>query len=78
MPLSARRRKDVYGKPGGGPRGARPTDRHVDGIHVLMGVAMAGMLVPRLRVFWIGGWEVIFGIGAVWFAGRGRREWRGP
>ena len=27
-----------------------------------MGVAMAGMLVPRLRVFWAGGWEVIFGV----------------
>jgi hypothetical protein len=55
----------------------RPTDRHVDGIHVLMGVAMAGMLVPRLRVFWIGGWEVIFGVGAVWFAGLALREHRG-
>jgi hypothetical protein len=55
----------------------RPTDRHVDGIHVLMGVAMAGMLVPRLRVFWIGGWEVVFGVGAVWFAGLALREHRG-
>ncbi len=29
----------------------RPTDHQVDGVHVLMGVAMAGMLVPRLRIF---------------------------
>jgi Domain of unknown function (DUF5134) len=55
----------------------RPSDRRVDGIHVLMGVAMAGMLVPRLRVFWVGGWEVVFGIGAVWFAWLAIREFRG-
>ena len=55
----------------------RPTDRHVDGIHVLMGVAMAGMLVPRLLVFWVGGWEVVFGIGAAWFGGLAIREFRG-
>ena len=30
----------------------RRTDRPVDAVHVLMGVAMAGMLVPALRVFW--------------------------
>jgi len=46
----------------------RPTDHQVDAVHVLMGVAMAGMLVPRLRVFWAGGWEIVFGASAVWFA----------
>jgi hypothetical protein len=55
----------------------RPTDHRVDGIHVLMGVAMAGMLVPRLRVFWAGGWEVVFGIGTAWFAWLAIREFRG-
>ena len=55
----------------------RPTDHRVDGIHVLMGVAMAGMLVPRLAVFWVGGWEVVFGIGAAWFGGLAIREFRG-
>ncbi|MGD0065916.1 MAG: DUF5134 domain-containing protein [Streptosporangiaceae bacterium] len=55
----------------------RPTDRPVDLAHVLMGVAMAGMLVARLRVFWVGGWEVVFGIGTVWFAGLTIREHRG-
>jgi Domain of unknown function (DUF5134) len=48
----------------------RPTDRHVDGMHVLMGVAMAGMLVPRLRLLWAGGWEIIFAAGAALFAYR--------
>jgi len=55
----------------------RPSDRHVDAIHVLMGVAMAGMLVPRLAVFWAGGWEVVFGMGAAWFGWLAIREFRG-
>jgi Domain of unknown function (DUF5134) len=41
-----------------------------DGIHVLMGIAMAGMLVPSLTTLPVGVWEVVFGISAVWFAGR--------
>jgi hypothetical protein len=55
----------------------RPTELHVDAMHVLMGVAMAGMLVPRLRVFWTGGWEIVFGVGAAWFAWHAVREFRG-
>ena len=55
----------------------RPTDHRVDGMHVLMGVAMAGMLVPRLRVFWTGGWEVIFAAGVAWFGWLAIREFRG-
>ena len=55
----------------------RPADHRVDAIHVLMGVAMAGMLVPRLRVFWAGGWEVIFAVGAAWFGWLAIREFRG-
>ena len=58
-------------------RRRRPTDHRVDGIHVLMGVAMAGMLVPRLRVFWVGGWEVVFAIGVAWFGWLAIREFRG-
>ncbi|MGD0683949.1 MAG: DUF5134 domain-containing protein [Streptosporangiaceae bacterium] len=53
----------------------RPTDFRVDGVHVLMGVAMAGMLVPRLRVFWAGGWEIVFGVATAWFAWLTIREW---
>lgn len=59
-------------------RQGRPTERPVDAVHVLMGVAMAGMLVPRLRVFWAGGWEVVFGLGAVGFAWLAARELRSP
>ena len=55
----------------------RPTDHRVDAMHVLMGVAMAGMLVPRLRVFWTGGWEVVFAVGAAWFGWLAIREFRG-
>ena len=51
-------------------RRRRPTNRQVDGMHVLMGVAMAGMLVPRLRLMWAGGWEIIFAAGAALFAWR--------
>ena len=51
-------------------RRRRPTDRHVDGMHVLMGAAMAGMLVPRLRLMWAGGWEIVFATGAALFAWR--------
>ncbi len=54
----------------------RPTDYQVDGVHVLMGIAMAGMLVPRLRVFWAGGWEIVFGVATVWFAWLTIRERR--
>ncbi|HET7016584.1 MAG TPA: DUF5134 domain-containing protein [Streptosporangiaceae bacterium] len=39
----------------------------VDGLHVLMGVAMAGMLLPQLRVLPEQVWEVVFGLGALWF-----------
>jgi Domain of unknown function (DUF5134) len=58
-------------------RQRRPAHQHADAIHVLMGVAMAGLLVPRLRVFWAGGWEVVFGIAAAWFAWLAIREYRG-
>jgi len=35
---------------------------------VLMGLAMAGMLLPGLKIFWTGGWQVVFALGAVGFA----------
>jgi len=55
----------------------RPSDHQVDALHVLMGVAMAGMLVPRLRVFYAGGWEVVFAIATAWFGWLAIREFRG-
>ena len=58
-------------------RWRRPTDYPVDAVHVLMGIAMAGMLVPSLRVFRAGGWEIVFGAGALYFGGLAAREFRG-
>ena len=55
----------------------RGTDQQVDGVHVLMGVAMAGMLIPALQVLRAGGWEVIFGAAALWFGWLTAREYRG-
>ncbi len=51
-------------------RQRRPADRPVDALHVLMGVAMAGMLVPRLRVVPAAGWEALFAAGAALFLWR--------
>ncbi|HMH91865.1 MAG TPA: DUF5134 domain-containing protein [Streptosporangiaceae bacterium] len=45
-----------------------------DGVHVLMGVAMAGMFVPRLATLPDAAWGAVFGVGAVWFAGRAWRD----
>lgn len=59
-------------------RQGRSTDRPVDGVHVVMGVAMAGMLVPGLRFFRTGGWEIIFGASALGFAWLAVREMRTP
>lgn len=56
-------------------RQRRRTDHQVDAVHVLMGVAMAGMLVPALRVFRDGGWEVVFGAGTAWFGWQALREY---
>ncbi len=57
-------------------RWRRPTDYDVDGVHIFMGVAMAGMLVPRLNPFWDSGWEVIFGAAAAWFGWQTFRGYR--
>jgi Domain of unknown function (DUF5134) len=45
-----------------------------DGMHVLMGVSMAGMFVPRLATLPAAAWGAVFGIGTVWFAGRAWRD----
>jgi hypothetical protein len=58
-------------------RSQRRTDYDVDGVHILMGVAMAGMLVPRLNPFWDSGWEVIFGAAVAWFGWQTIRGHRG-
>ena len=48
-------------------RGKR-TELGADGLHVLMGVAMAGMLQPRLALAPAPVWSGVFAAGAAWFA----------
>lgn len=45
----------------------RPTELDTDGAHVVMGVAMAGMLVSGLRTLPAGMWAGVFAAGAAWF-----------
>ena len=58
-------------------RGHRPTELDTDGAHVIMGVAMAGMLVSGLRTLPSTIWEVIFASAAVWFGYRMLQARRG-
>lgn len=44
-----------------------------DSVHVVMGIAMAGMFVPGLAVLPGGLWAVIFAAGAAWFGWRAIR-----
>ena len=55
----------------------RPTDVDTDGVHVVMGVAMAGMLVTGLRFLPVGLWEAVFAAAAGWFGWRAVRVRRG-
>lgn len=48
----------------------RPTDVDTDGVHVVMGVAMAGMLMAGLRFGSFGLWEAVFVAAAGWFGWR--------
>jgi Domain of unknown function (DUF5134) len=55
----------------------RDTELDADGLHVLMGVAMAGMLEPRLGPLPGTAWQAVFAAAAAWFAWqaiRGRRR----
>ena len=58
-------------------RAHRPTELDTDGAHVIMGVAMAGMLVSSLRTLPSAIWEVIFAAAAVWFGWRMLQRRRG-
>ncbi len=55
----------------------RPTELDTDGAHVVMGVAMAGMLVSGLRTLPTGIWEGVFAVGAAWFGWQTLRARRG-
>ena len=59
------------------PRWRRPTELDTDGAHVVMGVAMAGMLVSGLRTLPSAIWEVVFAVAAVWFGYRMLQARRG-
>ena len=51
-------------------RTGRPTEVDADGVHVFMGVAMAGMLTAGLKFLPAGTWEAVFALGAAWFGWR--------
>jgi Domain of unknown function (DUF5134) len=55
----------------------RPTAVDADGLHLVMGVAMAGMLVPRLGLLPGSVWDGAFGAAAAWFALQATRVGRG-
>lgn len=46
----------------------RPSEHDVDAVHLLMGMAMAGMLVPGLDFLAVPVWEAVFAAAALWFA----------
>lgn len=46
----------------------RATEVDADVLHTVMGVAMAGMLLPRLSPLPNAAWEAVFGVTAGWFA----------
>jgi hypothetical protein len=48
----------------------RITEFEADALHVLMGVAMAGMLEPRLSIVPAAAWRALFAAAAAWFAWR--------
>ena len=58
-------------------RWRRLTELDTDGAHVVMGVAMAGMLVSGLRTLPSAIWEVVFAAGAAWFGYNMLRARRG-
>ncbi len=51
-------------------RWSRPTHQDVDVAHVLMGTAMAGMLVSDLNPIPSGVWETVFSVLSVWWIWR--------
>ena len=56
----------------------RDTEVATDGLHVLMGVAMAGMFEPRLTPVPGDAWRAVFGVAAAWFAWQAIRAGRRP
>jgi hypothetical protein len=54
----------------------RSTERDADALHVLMGVAMAGMLEPRFTPNPVTAWRAVFAGAAAWFAWQAVRRGR--
>ncbi len=52
---------------------SRGIEPDADGVHVLMGVAMAGMLEPRLSPLPATAWQAVFAAAAAWFTWRAIR-----
>jgi hypothetical protein len=52
----------------------RPTEVDADSVHVVMGVAMAGMLLPGLSALPARAWEAVFMAAALWFAYQAARS----
>ncbi len=50
------------------------TEADADGLHAVMGTAMAGMLVPQLALLPAAAWIAVFGTGAAWFGARALRS----
>ena len=59
-------------------RWGRPAELDADGVHVVMGVAMAGMLTPGLSFAPARLWQAIFAAAGAWFAWQFLRTRRGP
>jgi len=55
-------------------RRRRPFEPDVDALHAVMGIAMAGMLLPHLSLVPGRAWQALFVIAAVWFAARAIRS----
>ena len=56
----------------------KDTEVATDGLHVMMGVAMAGMFEPRLTPIPGGPWRAVFAVAAAWFAWQAVRGGRRP
>src|SRR5215469_17042660 len=59
-------------------RHGRQTELDADGLHVLMGIAMAGMLEPPLSVLPAVAWQVTFAASAAWFGWKSMLASRAP
>jgi hypothetical protein len=54
----------------------KSTELDADSLHILMGVAMAGMLEPRLTPVPLTAWRAVFAAAAAWFAWQATRPGR--